>query len=256
MAVGDATKWFTKMAGDPDTRFVSGSDGVAAITQIYTDFAEADTAQQITGTGQPNGVVTGVVGQKYVDTAATAGAVEWVKVSGSGNTGWVVTVGDTGWREFVLTPSATFGTQSGVTFELALLFRRTAVNSYVRAAARRTVAYTGSADASAAYLGTIPSGLRSFIGYGGITLPASASTPVGIKLDAWLSDGATADAAAAYVSYATHAQQSGFLTNTWYPQSLTSGATLVAGVDPQLVAWPTSSAWGTAYTAPGYGWAY
>ncbi len=29
---------------------------------------------------------------------ATAGAVEWTKMSGSGNTGWKVTVGDTGWR--------------------------------------------------------------------------------------------------------------------------------------------------------------
>ncbi len=256
MAVGDASKWFTKQAGDPDTRFVSGSDGVAAITQIYEDFQAADDAQRITGTGQPNGSVVGVVGQKYVDTAVTAGALEWTKVSGSGNTGWVVTVGDTGWRSFLLTPTATFGTQSGVTFELALLFRRTAGATYVRASSRRTVAYTGSADANAAYLATIPSGLRSFIGYSGISLPASATNPVGVQLDAWLSSGATADSAAAHVSFATHAQQGSIVTDTWYPQSLTSGAQLVAGCDPELVAWPASGIWGTAYTTPAYGWAY
>jgi hypothetical protein len=50
------------------------------------------------GTGQPEGVVTASVGATFVDTAATTGAIRWVKASGSGNTGWVVAHGDTGWR--------------------------------------------------------------------------------------------------------------------------------------------------------------
>ena len=36
----------------------------------------------------------------YLDRSASwTGDIEWVKASGSGNTGWVVSVGDTGWRD-------------------------------------------------------------------------------------------------------------------------------------------------------------
>jgi hypothetical protein len=52
----------------------------------------------ITGTGSPEGVVTAPVGSMYTDTAATNGAIRWIKATGSGNTGWKVEYGDTGWR--------------------------------------------------------------------------------------------------------------------------------------------------------------
>lgn len=51
-----------------------------------------------TGTGFPEGVQTATVGQTYKDTAATNGAILWLKATGSGNTGWRVVTGDTGWR--------------------------------------------------------------------------------------------------------------------------------------------------------------
>ena len=51
------------------------------------------------GTGSPEGKVSAPVGATYVDTAATNGAVRWIKTSGTGNTGWVVEYGDTGWRD-------------------------------------------------------------------------------------------------------------------------------------------------------------
>lgn len=50
------------------------------------------------GAGSPNGVVTAQIGSRYIDVNATCGAVEWIKMSGSGNTGWEVSTGDTGWR--------------------------------------------------------------------------------------------------------------------------------------------------------------
>jgi len=50
------------------------------------------------GTGSPEGVVTASPGVKWTDTANTNGAKEWRKDTGTGNTGWIVTVGDTGWR--------------------------------------------------------------------------------------------------------------------------------------------------------------
>lgn len=52
----------------------------------------------ITGTGMPEGVITAPIGTEYIDTAATNGAVKWVKASGTGSTGWKVVYGDTGWR--------------------------------------------------------------------------------------------------------------------------------------------------------------
>jgi hypothetical protein len=55
-------------------------------------------ARGLVGTGFPEGVVTAPVGTQYQDLAATNGAVLWVKATGTGNTGWVVAYGDTGWR--------------------------------------------------------------------------------------------------------------------------------------------------------------
>ena len=46
----------------------------------------------------PNGVVTAPVGTTYVDEAVTNGALKWIKKSGTGNIGWEVLVGDTGWK--------------------------------------------------------------------------------------------------------------------------------------------------------------
>lgn len=48
--------------------------------------------------GSPEGVVAGGIGTVYTDTAATAGAIRWIKASGTGVTGWTVEYGDTGWR--------------------------------------------------------------------------------------------------------------------------------------------------------------
>ena len=53
---------------------------------------------EIHGTGMPNGKVTAPVGTTYVDTAVTNGALKWIKRLGSGNQGWEVLTGDTGWR--------------------------------------------------------------------------------------------------------------------------------------------------------------
>ena len=51
------------------------------------------------GTGQPNGVVSASPGSTYTDTAVTCGAVKWIKMWGTGNIGWTVLYGDTGWRD-------------------------------------------------------------------------------------------------------------------------------------------------------------
>ena len=53
---------------------------------------------EIHGRGMPNGVVTAPVGTTYVDEAVTNGALKWIKKSGTGNSGWEVLIGDTGWK--------------------------------------------------------------------------------------------------------------------------------------------------------------
>ena len=65
-----------------------------------------------TGTGFPNGVVSAPVGSIYIDTAITNGASSWIKKSGTGNTGWIIDKGDTGWRDI----TALFGSQLSTTY--------------------------------------------------------------------------------------------------------------------------------------------
>nr|DAY22123.1 MAG TPA: collagen triple helix repeat protein [Caudoviricetes sp.] len=60
--------------------------------------APTTSASELTGTGMPNGKVEGKLGQTYVDTAKTNGALKWIKRTPSGNQGWAVLDGDTGWK--------------------------------------------------------------------------------------------------------------------------------------------------------------
>ena len=57
------------------------------------------SSSELTGIGMPNGKVEGKLGQTYVDTAKTNGALKWIKRTPSGNTGWYVLDGDTGWKK-------------------------------------------------------------------------------------------------------------------------------------------------------------
>lgn len=86
-----------------------GANGAA----LVADSAQAagvrwTTARYFEGSGFPEGVVTAPVGARYIDTAATNGAVEWIKASGTGATGWRVVYGDTGTREVKSLLSANF----------------------------------------------------------------------------------------------------------------------------------------------------
>ena len=58
----------------------------------------ASGPRDMVGTGSPEGVVTAPVGSTWRDTNATTGAIKWIKASGTGNTGWAVDWGDTGFR--------------------------------------------------------------------------------------------------------------------------------------------------------------
>ena len=61
-----------------------------------------NVGHEIRGTGSPEGRITAEIGTTYVDTNVTNGALKWIKEKGSGNTGWRVLIGDTGWRTLPL----------------------------------------------------------------------------------------------------------------------------------------------------------
>ena len=76
-----------------------GDKAALSASEIYAPRIGLSASRCLTsGTGSPEGVVTAAVGSRYTDTAATNGAVEWIKATGSGNTGWKVAYGDTGRR--------------------------------------------------------------------------------------------------------------------------------------------------------------
>ena len=75
------------------------SDGGGNVTLPTSSGTGGQVNQyEIHGTGMPNGKVSAPVGTTYVDTAVTSGALKWIKRQGSGNQGWEVLTGDTGWR--------------------------------------------------------------------------------------------------------------------------------------------------------------
>lgn len=68
-------------------------------THAPADIGAVPATRFLTGAGSPNGAVSAPVGTEYTDTAATNGARKWYKGAGTGDTGWVVLVGDTGPRD-------------------------------------------------------------------------------------------------------------------------------------------------------------
>ena len=78
------------------------ADGIPVTLSGKADKTYVDQVVPIrilTGQGTPEGRVTAPVGSSYTDSAGTNGAVRWVKTSGTGNIGWRVEYGDTGWRD-------------------------------------------------------------------------------------------------------------------------------------------------------------
>src|SRR5699024_4001105 len=71
----------------------------AETTNLKTYVNSLVPLKSYAGTGSPEGKVSAPVGSIYTDTAATNGAIRWIKSSGTGNTGWLVECGNTGIRD-------------------------------------------------------------------------------------------------------------------------------------------------------------
>ena len=80
---------------------VTLSDGGGSIilpASSQNEPSASTSSSELTGEGMPNGKVEGTLGQTYVDTRKTNGALKWIKRTPSGNQGWAVLDGDTGWK--------------------------------------------------------------------------------------------------------------------------------------------------------------
>ena len=75
------------------------SDGGGSVTLPETSQNASTSSSELIGEGMPNGKVDGTIGQTYVDTKKTNGALKWIKRTASGNQGWFVLDGDTGWKK-------------------------------------------------------------------------------------------------------------------------------------------------------------
>ena len=82
-----------------DGKIVIDADGIPLEPASKDYVAQRVPVSLFTGTGSPEGKVEAPVGSIYTDTAATNGAIRWIKTSGAGSTGWRVEYGDTGWRD-------------------------------------------------------------------------------------------------------------------------------------------------------------
>jgi hypothetical protein len=74
-------------------RFASFVDSNGQPTQRGAEYMESLTRQvnvsaMTTGSGSPEGVVIGIPGETYTDTTGAPGATQYVKLTGTGNTGW------------------------------------------------------------------------------------------------------------------------------------------------------------------------
>nr|DAX24788.1 MAG TPA: hypothetical protein [Caudoviricetes sp.] len=95
---GKDLSWGLNSAGDFLLWDNKRSKTIVRVVPDYSYVQIGDVAHTC-GTGQPNGRFAAPPGSTYTDTAVTCGAVKWVKMWGTGNTGWTVLYGDTGWRD-------------------------------------------------------------------------------------------------------------------------------------------------------------
>ena len=75
-----------------------GSVNLPTRQATNTPATPTHSSSELIGEGMPNGKVDGTIGQTYVDTKKTNGALKWIKRTPSGNQGWAVLDGDTGWK--------------------------------------------------------------------------------------------------------------------------------------------------------------
>lgn len=120
-----------------DGRVVIDADGIPfePASKDYLD--QRVPIGLLSDTGSPEGKVTAPVGSIYTDTVATNGAIRWIKTSGTGNTGWKVEYGDTGWRDITSLMTSSPAIVMGTGAKIAI--RRTGGSVFFRVIGQATM---------------------------------------------------------------------------------------------------------------------
>jgi hypothetical protein len=170
--------------GEKGDKGDTGDTGATGATGLTGPTGPAGTDSLVYGTGAPEGVVTGAVGDRYVDRASTVGARVWYKATGTGNTGWKVAEGDTGQRIIYTTAQMTtlFG---GTITGTGITVRRQGDVVTVRFDARND---SGVSKNAVSFLAIIPSGFRPQ-GLSAWRAPLSKTNGFGVA--AWFSGSGT-----------------------------------------------------------------
>jgi len=158
----------------------------------------------MSGTGSPEGVVTAPVGSTWTDTATTTGAIQWIKATGTGNTGWVVEYGDTGQRNMSAEALSNGWAVASSIFRL----RRCGSRVELTLAVSKT-----SATADTVY--TLPSGFRP---PGSVYAVSTSATDD--YADVTVSSGGLIIISRTYMNVATHYLSMSFFTTDEWPATL------------------------------------
>lgn len=143
------------------------ASGAATEAAAAKAAAASLSAQTLRGQGFPEGAVSAPPGTVYIDTTGKSGAWVWLKKTGTGNTGWFVITGDTGWRKL--------NTLRGSNFtEGDILWRRTADKTILRIV-NATLTAGGQITT-----GTIPAPANLWTGYEGPVQVLRSSATAGI----------------------------------------------------------------------------
>lgn len=130
---------------------------------------------RIFGNGSPDTGVTAPIGTEYTDVDATNGAINWIKTTNTGNTGWRVAFGDTGTRDV----ASLFGAPWVQTGASEVTLRRVGDMVEFRCGANRSGGGSGAETVL-----TLPVGFRPYrnasyiIAHGGLSLALIAATGV------------------------------------------------------------------------------
>ena len=81
---------------EPRLTLTGNTLGIAGGNNVTLPIPD-NVGHEIRGTGSPEGRITAEIGTTYVDVNVTNGALKWIKTTNSGNQGWEVLKGDTGW---------------------------------------------------------------------------------------------------------------------------------------------------------------
>ncbi len=96
---------------EPRLTLTGNTLGIAGGNNVTLPLPD-NVGHEIRGAGSPEGRITAEIGTTYVDVNVTNGALKWIKDNGSGNTGWKVLIGDTGWITLASSSKLTNGSRT------------------------------------------------------------------------------------------------------------------------------------------------